>query len=274
MDTDGCLRRRLVAAGGASLALLAAGCASRAGALPADVAAALAPTGTLRASINVGNPILARRDPAAGGAVGVSVDLARELARQLGVGIELHVFDAAARSVDAVRAEQADIGFFAIDPLRGQGVRFTAPYVLIEGSYLVRQDSPLTGNDQVDRPGTHIVVGQGSAYDLFLSREIKAAQLERAPTSPAVVDEFLARHADVAAGVTQQLQADAARLGGLRLLPGRFMVIEQAMGLPAARGEGATRALAAFVEQMKSSGFVAASLQRHGIQGAVVAPAA
>ncbi len=275
MDPDGCLlRRRLVAAGGASLALLAAGCASRAGALPADVAAALAPTGTLRASINVGNPILARRDPAAGGAVGVSVDLARELARQLGVGIELHVFDAAARSVDAVRAEQADIGFFAIDPLRGQGVRFTAPYVLIEGSYLVRQDSPLTGNDQVDRPGARIVVGQGSAYDLFLSREIKAAQLERIPTSPAVVDEFLARHADVAAGVTQQLQADAARLGGLRLLPGRFMVIEQAMGLPAARGEGATRALAAFVEQMKASGFVAAALQRHGIQGAVVAPAA
>ena len=275
MDPDGCLlRRRLVAAGGASLALLAAGCASRAGALPADVAAALAPTGTLRASINVGNPILARRDPAAGGAVGVSVDLARELARQLGVGIELHVFDAAARSVDAVRAEQADIGFFAIDPLRGQGVRFTAPYVLIEGSYLVRQDSPLTGNDQVDRPGTRIVVGQGSAYDLFLSREIKAAQLERIPTSPAVVDEFLARHADVAAGVTQQLQADAARLGGLRLLPGRFMVIEQAMGLPAARGEGATRALAAFVEQMKASGFVAAALQRHGIQGAVAAPAA
>ena len=282
-------RRDWLATGGAFALLATAGCATRRSPLAADVAAALAPTGTLRASINVGNPILARRDPAAGaagvagavgapagsgGAVGVSVDLARELARQLGVGLELLVFDAAARSVDAVRAEQADIGFFAIDPLRSQGIRFTAPYVLIEGSYLVRQDSPLTGNEQVDRAGTRIVVGRGSAYDLFLSREIKAAQLERAPTSPAVVDDFLARHADVAAGVTQQLQADAARLDGLRLLPGRFMVIEQAMGLPASRGDGAAQALASFVERMKASGFVAAALQRHAIQGAIVAPAA
>ena len=96
----------------------------------------------------------------------------------------------------------------------------------------------------------------------------------RTPTSPAVVDEFLKQRADVAAGVKQQLQADAARLGGVRLLPGRFMVIEQAMGLPAARGDAAARALSAFVEQAKASGFVAAALARHGIQGALVAPAA
>ena len=118
------------------------------------------------------------------------------------------------------------------------------------------------------------MVGQGSAYDLFLSRELKHATIERAASSPAVVPTFVEKNADVAAGVKQQLQADAARIGGLRLLPGRFMVIQQAMGLPAGRGEAAQVALAAFVEDMKASGFVADALQRHGIQGAAVAPVA
>jgi polar amino acid transport system substrate-binding protein len=184
------------------------------------------------------------------------------------------VFEAAAKSVEAVTGGAADVGFFAIDPLRAEGIRFTAAYVLIEGAYLVRNDSPLNANGDVDRPETTVMVGKGSAYDLYLTRELKAAQLLRTPTSPAVVDEFLKERADVAAGVKQQLQADAARVGGVRLLPGRFMVIEQAMGLPASRGDEATRALAAFVEQAKASGFVAAALQRHGIQGAVVAPPA
>jgi polar amino acid transport system substrate-binding protein len=146
--------------------------------------------------------------------------------------------------------------------------------VLIEGAYLVRQASPLTTNAEVDRPGTRIMVGRGSAYDLFLGRELKSAQLMHAPTSPKVVDEFLAANADVAAGVKQQLEADAARLPGLRLLPGRFMVIEQAMGLPASRPEIAAKHLAGFVEAAKRSGFVAEALQRHAIQGAVVAPPA
>jgi len=117
------------------------------------------------------------------------------------------------------------------------------------------------------------MVGRGSAYDLYLTRELKAASIVRAPTSPAVVDAFLAETADVAAGVKQQLEADASRLGGLRLLPGRFMVIEQAMGIPAGRGEPAQAELRAFVEQVKSSGSVARSLQRHCVAGAVVAPA-
>ncbi len=116
------------------------------------------------------------------------------------------------------------------------------------------------------------MVGRGSAYDLYLSRELKSAQLLRTTTSQAVVDEFLGLNADVAAGVKQQLEAVAASLAGLRLLPGRFMVIEQAMGLPALRGEPAAQALGAFVESAKTSGFVARALQRHGIQGAVVAP--
>ncbi len=144
--------------------------------------------------------------------------------------------------------------------------------MLIEGAYLVRDGSPVRANEEVDRPGVRVVVGQGSAYDLFLARELKQAQIVRAPTSPAVVDHFLQCGADVAAGVKQQLEADAARLGGLRLLPGRFMVIRQAMGVPHDRAATAA-ALRAFVEEMKASGFVAQALARHGIQGASVAPA-
>lgn len=234
---------------------------------------AFAPTGRLRASINLGNPILANRDTQSGEPFGVSVDLARELAQRLGLPLDLVVFDAAGKSVEAVTAEQADFGFFAVDPVRGQGIAFTEPYVLIEGSYLVRDASPLQTNAEVDSVDTRVVVGKGSAYDLFLTRELKAATIERAPTSPTVVDVFVETRADVAAGVKQQLEADQKRFPGHRLLPGRFMVIQQAMGLPKGRSAEAVVYLKAFVETMKASGFVADALQRHGIEGASVAPA-
>ena len=236
-----------------------------------DIVRAFAPTGRLRASINTGNPILAAPDGAT--AKGVSVDLARGFAQRLGVPLELVVFDTAGKSVDAVTREEADIGFFAIDPKRGEGIHFTGPYVLIEGCYAVKNDSPITAMDQVDRAGVGVVVGKGSAYDLFLSRELKNAGIVRAPSSPAVVQHFLEHGADVAAGVKQQLEADAQRLGGLRLLPGRFMVIQQAMGCPRSRGEAAAQVLAGYVEEMKASGFVQQALDRHGITGAAVAPA-
>ncbi|WP_423198148.1 MULTISPECIES: ABC transporter substrate-binding protein [unclassified Cupriavidus] len=241
-------------------------------AIDSQLVAELAPTGVLRASINVGNPILANLG-ADGQPFGVSIDLAREFARRVGVDVQLVVFDAAGKSVDAVTNEQADFGFFAVDPVRGAGISFTAPYVLIEGAYLVREASPLRDNAEVDQPGRRVTVGKGSAYDLFLTRELKQAEIVRAPTSPAVVDTFLAQNLDVAAGVRQQLEADAKRVPGLRLLPGRFMVIQQAMGLPKARSAAAVEVLRRFVEDMKASGFVAAALKRHGIEGASVAPA-
>src|SRR5690606_36306548 len=238
-----------------------------------DLRATFTPTGRLRASINLGNPILAGRN-AAGEPAGVSIDLAREFARRLGVEIELVVFDTAGKSVDAVTAEQADIGFFAIDPVRGAGISFTSPYVLIEGAYLVKQGSALQSNEEVDRAGMRVTVGKGSAYDLYLTRELKQAEIVRAASSQAVVDTFLEQGLDVAAGVKQQLEADAQRVGGVRLLPGRFMVIQQAMGLPKARPAEAARFLADFVEQQKASGFVEAALKRHGVEGASVAPPA
>lgn len=242
--------------------------------IDSSIISAFTPTGKLRASINLGNPILANKDKVTGAPVGVSIDLAHAFAKRLGVDLELVVFDSAGKSVDAVTNERADIGFFAVDPLRGQGISFTAPYVLIEGSYLVKNGSPLQANEEVDRAGTRVTVGKGSAYDLYLTRELKHAEIQRAPTSPAVVDTFLSEGTEVAAGVKQQLEADARRLPGLRLLPGRFMVIQQAMGTPNGRGAAAAAELAAFVEDMKASGFVAESLARHGIQGAAVAPAA
>lgn len=250
-----------------------AGCATAPAKPDPALVRAFAPAGRLRACINLGNAVLAARDPATQ-ARGVSVDLAQALATRLGVPLELVVVDAAAKSVETVREGRADVGFFAVDPARSQGIRFSAPYVLIEGAYLVRQGSPLQANSEVDRAGTRVMVARGSAYDLYLSREIKSAQLMRTVTSQQVVEEFLAQGADAAAGVKQQLEADAQRLGGVRLLPGRFMVIEQAMGVQGGRGEAVERELAAFVEQAKRSGFVAEALKRHGIQGAGVAPPA
>jgi len=241
---------------------------------PHTLQTAFAPTGKLRASINLGNPILANKNSQTGEPLGVSVDLARAFAQRLGVDIELVVFDAAGKSVEAVRSEQADIGFFAIDPLRGEGIAFTAPYVLIEGSYMVPKNSLILANEDVDRSGVRVTVGQGSAYDLFLTRELKQADIVRAPTSPTVVDVFVAQQLEVAAGVKQQLEADLLRFPAHRLLPGRFMVIQQAMGVAKSRGADSAAYLAQFVEEMKVKGFVADALHRNGIQGASVAPAA
>jgi len=236
------------------------------------VAALLAPTGRLRASINLGNPVLAATDPATGRARGISVDLAQALADHLGVALETSEYPAAAKSVDAVSGGVADVGFFAIDPLRAAEIAFTDAYLLIEGAYLVREDSPCQANEDVDRPGTRVAVGQGSAYDLFLTRELKTASFVRVPGAEAVVETLRAGGADVAGGIRQVLIEVAARTPGLRVLPGRFMVIRQAMGLARARGDHAHAALRAFVEAMKAEGFVEAAIRRHGVAGATAAP--
>ncbi len=238
-----------------------------------DVARTLAPNGTLRAAINFGNPILANKDVKTGEPFGVSIDIARELGRRLNVPVELVLFNSAGKVVDAVSADEVSIAFVAIDPVRATTTAYTAPYVIIEGAYLVRDNSPLRENAEVDRAGTRVVVGGGSAYDLYLTREIKHATLVRAPTSPLVTDEMLKQNLEVAAGVKQQLQADALRVGGVRLLPGRFMVINQALAMPVSRA-GASDFLKAFIEDLKASGFVENALVRHGIKGALVAPLA
>jgi polar amino acid transport system substrate-binding protein len=233
----------------------------------------LAPSGKLRAAINFGNPILAARDPSSGEARGVSVDLSRELARRLGVPLELVTYNAAGKVVEALKTGAWDVAYVAVDPVRANEISYSAAYVVIEGAYLVREDSPIRSNAEVDRAGVRVAAATGSAYDLYLSRELKQARIVRAPTSPAVTDLFVAQRLEVAAGVKQQLEADAKRIPGLRLLDGRFMLINQAMGTPKGREAGVAY-LREFIEEMKASGFVARALARHRIEGAAVAPPA
>jgi len=231
----------------------------------------LAPTGKLRAAINLGNPVLASRGDESG-PKGVSVDLARELAARLGVPIELVLFDAAGKVTAAAKSNVWDIAFIAIDPLRSQDMAQSPPYVVIEGAYMVREESRIRSNDEVDRPGNRVVVGRGSAYDLYLTRAIKQAELVRTPSSGVVVETFMKLNYEVAAGVKQQLESDAKKTPGVRILPGRFMVINQAMASQYGKEAGA-RYVREFIEDMKASGFVATALERHRIQGAGVAPA-
>jgi polar amino acid transport system substrate-binding protein len=240
---------------------------------PPDVVKDLAPSGRLRAAINFGNPVLAQKDAATGDPRGVSVDLSRELARRLGVPVELVRYDAAGKVADAVRTGAWDIAFLAIDPVRANEIAFTAPYVLIEGTYLVRADSPLRTIDDVDRQGVRVVVGNKSAYDLHLTRTLKHAELVRAPTSQAVIEVFSNGRFEVAAGVKQQVQHFAASRPELRVMEGRFMAIEQAMATPKGREAGFTY-LRAFVEEMKRTDFVAEALARSDQKGAAVATVA
>ena len=246
--------------------LVLAGCASS----PSKQAVSdLAPSGTLRAAINVGNAVLAARgspEPS-----GISVDLARELAKRLGVPVQLIVFDAAGKVVEAGKTGSWDIAFVALDPARAAEINQTPPYVQIEGAYLVRNESRITANEQVDAKGHRVVVGRNSAYDLYLTRALKQAQIVRTPTSAAVVDLMLKENYEVAAGVKQALENDARRLSGVRLLPGRFMVINQAMASQKGKDAGA-RYLREFIEEMKSSGFVAKAIERHKQPSAVLAP--
>lgn len=239
----------------------------------ADVVKDLAPTGKLRVAINFGNSVLAQKDPASGEPRGVSVDLARELGRRLAVPVELIGYDAAGKVFDALKTGAWDIAFLAIDPARATEIAFTAPYVVIEGTYVVPADSPLRSIGDVDREGVRVAVGNKSAYDLYLTRTLKRAQLIRVPTSPAAIDLFMKDRLEVVAGVKQPLVEFAKGNPALRVMDGRFMAIEQAMGTPRGRETGA-RYLREFIEEMKASGFVAAGLRRSGQPDATVAPPA
>ena len=270
------LHHSMLKAGRAAVLLLAGLLLSSCATVPAAPPGArseLAPTGKLRAAINFGNPVLAQKDPATGEPRGVSVDLARELGRRLGIPVELVTFDAAGKVFDALKKGAWDIAFLAIDPTRAAEITFTAPYVVIEATYLVPADSSLRTIEDVDRDGVRVAVGNKSAYDLYLTRTLKRAQLVRVPTSPAAIDVFLKDKLEAAAGVKQPLLQFAKTNPTVRVMDGRFMVIEQAMGTPRGREAGA-RYLREFIEEMKASGFVARGLERSGQGDATVAPKA
>jgi polar amino acid transport system substrate-binding protein len=229
-----------------------------------QIARALAPSGTLRAAINLGNAVLAQK-ASNGDLKGVTVDLARELGRRLGTPVVLVPFQAAGEVFGALKDDRWDVAFIAIEPVRAAEVDFSSPYALLEATYMVRKDSPLREIDDADRSGVRIAVGRGSAYDLYLTRTLKNATVVRAATggNTAMIDLFLKDRLEAVAGIRQQLAPYAAADPGLRIVPGSFQAVPQAVGIPKGREAGAAY-VSAFVEEAKASGFVAKSLAASG----------
>lgn len=239
---------------------------------PEAIASDLAPTGTLRAAINLGNPVLAQGTPDAPS--GVTVDIARELAARLGVPVELACFGAARASFEAMSAGRADLCFLAIEPAREAEVAFTAPYVIIEGVFVVPQESAIATVAEADRDGVRIGVKQGSAYDLFLSRTLRHATVVRGPDGPDGAALFGEQGLEVLAGIRQPMTEFVQGHPGYRLVDGRFMEIRQAVGTTRTRRPETIEYLRAFVEELKASGFIAEALRRANQPGAAVAPPA
>ena len=242
--------------------------------VPADVVKELAPTGKLRAGINLSNVVLAQKSKS-GELGGVTVDLARELGKRIGIPVELVVFTGAGRSFEAMANNQLDIAFFAIEPKRAADTTFSPPYVLIEGAYMVAKDSPLKVPADVDRAGIRIGVGLNSAHDLYLTRTIKNATIVRAKVggTQAAIDVFLAENLDAAGGTRQPLVAHARTDAKVRVLDQAFNQVRQAIGTPKGR-EMAAHYVRDFIEEMKKNGFVADALKRSGQGDATVAPPA
>ena len=233
----------------------------------------LAPSGTLRAGINFGNVLLTGKDPKTGEPRGVAVDLARELGRRLSVPVEIVPFDGAGVMADAVKTGKWDVAFLGAEPQRANEIAFTPAYAEIETTYLVPAGSPLRTIADVDRPGVRIAVASKSAYDLYLSRSLKHAQLVRVQGISAAREAFLSQKLDALAGLRPLLLDDSEKLPGSRVLEGSFSTVQQSIGTPKAR-EAAAKYLHAFAEDVKASGFVARSIEKHGVRGLSVAPAA
>lgn len=240
----------------------------------AAVRASLAPGGALRAGINYNNPLLSRRDPKTGELSGLAVDLSRQLAQNIGAGVELIPYDTAGNLAQGAAKGAWDIAYLAIDPARATDIEFSPPYLLLEGTYLVRATSPLRTMEDFDRDGVRIAVTARSAYDLHLSRTLQHAQLVRFETTPLSIDRMVEQNLDAVAAVRTALVAAAARVPDARILPGHFMTIPQAAGVPKGRAMAA-RYVRQFIEQAKASGLVAQLLERHnlGPNDAIVAPA-
>jgi len=229
----------------------------------------LAPHGVLRAAINFGNPVLARRE-ADGSAGGITADLARELARTLDARVAFVGFEQAGDVFAGLDTDAWDICFLAIEPVRAARIAFTAPYITIEGVYLVPAGSSIVRADDVDRGGTRIGVIEGSAYDLFLTRGLKHAELVRRPGPDEVRRALVEGGVDLIAGVKPALEADARVVPGSRLLPEAFMSSRQAMGTPRER-EAAAAYIARFIEDAKSSGLLAQLFERNRVEGGSLA---
>lgn len=223
----------------------------------------LAPDGEMRVAINLGNPVLAQRDEVNGRLAGVTVALANELAKELGIAIKLTPYDAAGKVFAALEDGLWDLAFLAIEPVRAEKIAFSSPYVSIDGTYLVHEESPFESASDLDTQGHRISVGRGAAYDLYLSRTLQHAELVRAETSASAVDLFLELGLEAAAGVRQPLERFAHSVSGVRVLADNFTEIRQAMAVPKAR-KIAAGYIEDFISRLVRNGFVAKALVDSG----------
>jgi polar amino acid transport system substrate-binding protein len=236
-----------------------------------NVRQALAPTGTLRAGLNRSNFLLVAKDSPDHAPRGVAVDMASEIARRLELPVTFVCYESPGKMADAVKSGAWDVAFLGAEPARAGDIDFTTAYVEIEVTYLVPAGSPLRTLADVDRPGVRISVSGRSAYDLWLSRNLKHAELVRSDGLDASYERFVADKLDALAGLRPRLAADVTKLPGARILEGRFTAIQQAIGAPKGR-PGVAQWLQQFVDEMKASGFVAELIERNGAHGLTVAP--
>lgn len=235
---------------------------------------ALAPTGTLRAAINLSNFLLVTGKGSDGNPLGVSPDMARELANRLGVGLELLRYKTPGEIADAAASGVWDVGNIGAEPARAESIAFTAAYCEIEATYLVPAGSSVMSVDEVDRAGMRIASAARSAYDLWLERNIHHAELVQVTGLDASFEAFVEQKLDALAGLRPRLITDVERLPGARILDGRFTAVQQAMGTPRGRDNAGFAYLQTFVEAAKASGLVANFIEMHNVQGLTVAEAA
>jgi len=235
------------------------------------ILAELAPSGTLRLGLNYQNFLLVLGDGPDGLPRGIAPDLGRELARRLGVPVEYVKFDAAGKLADAVKEARVDVGFIGAEPQRAQDIAFTDAYLEIPVTFLVPAGSKIRSIADIDREGVRVAVSERSAYDLYLSRTLKKATLVRVQGIPASYDAFVAQKLEALGGLKPRLVTDAERLPGSRVLDGQITGVQQAIGTPKARTEGA-KYLQAFAKDVKASGLVARAIETHKVQGVNVAP--
>jgi polar amino acid transport system substrate-binding protein len=239
--------------------------------VPQDVLGELAPTGVLRAGINLSNFLLVSGRSPAGEPEGVAPDMAREVALRLGVEVAYVTYARPGELADAAGTGVWDIGLIAAEPARAEAIAFSPAYAEIEATYLVPAGSEITAIHEVDRPGVRIAIAARSAYDLWLVRHLQSAELLRAPSLDASFDLFVSEKLDALAGLRPRLLQDGEKLPGARILEGRFTAVQQAVGTAKANEAGA-RFLRDFVEQAKASGLIARLIERHQIRGLSVAP--
>lgn len=231
----------------------------------------LAPNGRMRVAINLGNAALAMRDEKTGELGGVSVALARELTKRLGAEVDFVTFVGAGKVFAAIDTDEWDLGFLAIDPKRAEKLAFSPAYVIISSSYVVPENSPFQTVAEVDSPGTRIAVAKNAAYDLWLTKHAKHAEIVHGEAPGASLDMFIEKGLDAGAGVTQVLHRFVEEHPGYRVLPDSFATISQAMTVPA-KNDAAIPYLDTFIEEMKQSGFVRSALDAAGRTEVAVAP--